>query len=58
MKKTQGHFFNRMWFDRAELPYDSKREKDRYIPCHEREGFDESKIIKLPPGATQFDMEG
>lgn len=45
----QGHYFNRVWFDHANVRVKRKR---KYIPCNQREGFDADKVIYLKPGET------
>lgn len=52
MNRTQGHFFNRTWVD-----HDKDEREEEYIPACKRQGFDESKIIKLPPGAATGESE-
>lgn len=40
---------NRMWSDRTPVKRLDNAKKD-YVPSHLREGFDESKVIRLKPG--------
>lgn len=47
----QGHKFNRMWYD----SYEWQETEDKYIPSYEREGFDESKVIRLDYKGDKID---